>query len=214
MSDPREETIAAYQAGAATYASGTAVVPESVARDLDDFSGRMLPGGLVLEIGSGPGRDARELERRGLVVRRTDITPAFVDLMRADGYDADVVDPLVDDLGGPWDGVWANAVLIHLARDEMPVVLARLHEATRPGGTLYASVQEGDGEGWTTRGHVAGARHFTFWHEAALREALARAGWRVVELRRSETATGTWLDTFAERSSEQGQTIRQSAERS
>lgn len=206
MSDPRAETIAAYQADAAAYAAGTAELPESVARDLDEFAGLVLPGGRVLEIGSGPGRDALELERRGLAVRRTDITPAFVDLMRADGFEAQVVDPTVDDLGGPWDGVWANAVLIHLDRAEMATVLARLGEATRLGGTLYASVQEGEGEAWATRGHVAGARHFTFWREEALREALARAGWRVVELRRSETANGTWLDVFAER------TERESAE--
>jgi SAM-dependent methyltransferase len=206
MSDPRAETIAAYQTDAAAYAAGTAALPESVARDLDEFAGLVLPGGRVLEIGSGPGRDALELERRGLAVRRTDITPAFVDLMRADGFDAHVVDPTVDDLGGPWDGVWANAVLIHLDRAEMATVLARLCDATRLGGTLYASVQEGEGEAWTTRGHVAGARHFTFWREQPLREAAARTGWRVVELRRSETANGTWLDVFAER------TDRESAE--
>jgi SAM-dependent methyltransferase len=200
MSDPRDETIAAYQADAAAYAAGTADVPESVVRDLDEFARRVVDGGQVLEIGSGPGRDARELEARGLSVRRTDITPAFVDLMRADGFEADVLDPLVDDLGGPWNGVWANAVLIHVARDEMPVVLERLHAATRPGGTLYVSVQEGEGESWTTRGHVSGARHFTFWSEPPLREVLERAGWRVDVVRRSETANGVWLDAFAERS--------------
>jgi SAM-dependent methyltransferase len=202
MTDPRADTIAAYQAAAATYAAGTAAVPESVARDLDDFAGRVVAGGHVLEIGSGPGRDARELEARGLAVRRTDITPAFVELMRAEGFDADVLDPLVDDLGGPWDGVWISAVLMHVAREDVPVLLARLHTATRPGGTMYLSVQEGDGESWLTRGHVAGSRHFTFWRERPLREALETAGWRV-EVRRSETASGTWLDTFCERNGEE-----------
>jgi len=201
MTDPRADTIAAYQADAAAYAAGTTAVPDSVALDLDEFAERVVAGGRVLEIGSGPGRDARELESRGLVVRRTDITPAFVDLMRADGFEADVVDPLVDDLGGPWDGVWASAVLIHLARDEMPVLLSRLRAATASGATLYLSVQEGDGEGWNTRGHVTGARHFTFWREEELRRMLDAAGWRVDLLRRSETANGTWLDVFAEPSS-------------
>lgn len=197
MTDPRDDTIAAYQADAAAYAAGTAAVPASVAHDLDELAGRLGAGAHVLEIGSGPGRDARELEARGLVVRRTDITPAFVELMRADGFAADVLDPLVDDLGGPYDGVWANAVLIHLAREEMPVVLARLRAATRPGGVCYLSVQEGEGDQWLARGHVTGARHFTFWQEPALREALADAGWQVDLLRRSETPNGTWLDVFA-----------------
>lgn len=197
MSDPREETIAAYQADAAAYAAGTAALPESVARDLDEFARRVVPGGHVLEIGSGPGRDARELEARGLVVRRTDITPAFVDLMRADGFEADVLDPLVDDLGGPYDGVWVDAVLMHVARDHVPTLFARLAAATRPGGTLHLSTQEGEGAEWLVRGHVSGARHFTFWREEPLRVALTDAGWQVELLRRSETANGTWLDVFA-----------------
>ncbi len=199
MTDPRDATIAAYQADAAAYAGGTADTPESVVRDLDDFAERVGSGGHVLEIGSGAGRDARELERRGLTVRRTDITPAFVDLMRADGFDADVLDPLVDDLGGPWDGVWANAVLLHLGRDEMPLVLARLAAATRPGGVLHLSVKEGDGEAWSTHGHVSAARHFTYWREQPLRVALAGAGWEVAELRHTEGTRELWLDVFAHR---------------
>ena len=51
------------------------------------------PGARVLEIGSAAGRDARALEAAGLSVRRTDVTPGFVELMRADGYAADVRRP-------------------------------------------------------------------------------------------------------------------------
>lgn len=196
MSDPRTETIAAYQADAAAYAAGTSTTPPTVTRDLDEFASRVVAGGRVLEIGSGPGRDARELEARGLVVRRTDVTPAFVDLMRADGFEADLLDPLVDDLGGPWDGIWIDAVLMHVDRADLPGLLRRVHAASRPGGTLYISTQEGDGDLWTTRGHISAPRHFTLWREAPLREVLDDAGWDVRLLRRSESASGTWLDVF------------------
>jgi len=199
MSDPRAETVAAYQADAAAYAAGTEVLTETLARDLDEFAQRVVAGGQVLEIGSGAGRDARELEARGLAVRRTDITPAFVDLMRADGHEADVLDPLVDDLGGPWDGVWANAVLLHVDRGDLGTVLTRLHDVTRPGGTLYVSLKEGDGEQWSTHGHVAGRRHFTYWREEPLRAVLAETGWQVDELRRTRGQRDWWLDTFGVR---------------
>jgi SAM-dependent methyltransferase len=203
MTDPRAATIAAYQADAAAYAAGVAAlsgpVASAVAADREEFARRVGPGGRVLEIGSGPGRDARALEELGLSVRRTDVTPAFVDLMRADGFPADVLDPRVDDLGGPWDGVWANAVLLHLVRDEMPVVLARLASATRPGGTLYLAVKEGDGEAWSTHGHVAAPRHFTYWREQPLHAALTGAGWEVDVLRHTEGTRDLWLDVFARR---------------
>jgi SAM-dependent methyltransferase len=199
VSDARAETIAAYQADAASYAAGAPATTEGVARDLDEFAERVRDGGRVLEIGSGPGRDARELEDRGLTVRRTDITPAFVDLMRADGYDADVLDPLVDDLGGPYDGVWASAVLLHVTRDEMGVVLARLHECTVAGGTLYVSLKEGDGEAWSTHGHVSRPRLFTYWRDGPLRTALETAGWQVRALRHTQGPRDTWIDAFGER---------------
>jgi SAM-dependent methyltransferase len=199
MNDARAATLAAYQAGAAAYAAGLPEVPDWLTRALEDFAALVGAGARVLEIGSGPGRDARELEARGLVVRRTDITPAFVDLMRADGYDADVLDPLVDDLGGLYDGVWASAVLLHLSREEMGVVLRRLHECTVAGGTLYASLKEGDGEAWSTHGHVTGARLFTYWRADPLREALEAAGWRVRSLRRTQGDRDVWLDVVGER---------------
>jgi SAM-dependent methyltransferase len=199
MNDARAATIAAYQADAAAYAAWAPAATESMVRDLDEFAASVGVDGAVLEIGTGPGRDALELERRGLVVRRTDITPAFVDLMRAEGYDADVLDPLVDELGGPYDGVWASAVLLHLSRDEMGVVLRRLHACTVAGGTLYASLKEGDGEAWSTHGHVTRPRLFTYWREGPLRAALEAAGWRVRTLRRTHGSREAWIDVFGER---------------
>jgi SAM-dependent methyltransferase len=170
---------------------------DGVARAVADFAARVGTGGRVLEIGSGGGRDARALEESGLVVRRTDVTPAFVALLRADGYAADVLDPLVDDLGGPWDGIWSNAALLHVARADLPAVLARLCAATRPGGTLYASVKEGDGDAWSTHGEVHAPRMFVYWRSGPLRIALEEAGWEVAELESDQGSRERWLQVFA-----------------
>ncbi|WP_174878645.1 NUDIX domain-containing protein [Metallococcus carri] len=197
----REATVAAYDLDAEAYASGTGAIPEDLLAELDRFAGLVGTGGSVLEIGSGPGRDAALLEARGLAVDRTDITPAFVDRMRAAGHNARVLDPLRDDLGGPYDGAWCDAVLLHLSRPEMAIVLHKLHQAIRPGGHLYAGVKEGDGDGWTRHGNVAGARHFTYWTEPALREVLTAAGWRVDEVHRApgRRLQETWLNVFCSR---------------
>jgi hypothetical protein len=67
------------------------------------------------------------------------------------------LDPLTEDLadpqrpGTPYDGIWAWACLIHVAREDFGTVLGRLAEATRTGGRLHASVREGDGEDVSTR---------------------------------------------------------------
>ena len=91
-----------------------------------------------------------------------------------------MLDPLTDDLGGPYDGVWASACLLHVARTDLPTVLRRLAEATRAGGALAVSLKEGDGEEWSVHGHVRAPRRFVYWREAPLRDGRSRgAGWGV-----------------------------------
>jgi SAM-dependent methyltransferase len=194
----RRLTVDAYHAHAAAYATGTAAMPDGVAEEVRALADALGAGGRVLEIGSASGRDAAALEAAGLVVRRTDVTPAFVDLLRESGAEADLLDPLVDDLtdpAGPYDAVWANASLLHVRREDLPVVLARLAEVTRPGGRLVASLKEGDGDLVSTHGHVAAPRHFTLWREDALRAVVEGAGWSVETVGRSTGRHGEpWLD--------------------
>ncbi len=199
-------TVRAYDDAAAEYRDGTADLPDPVAAAIGRLAAVLPRGARVLEIGSGPGRDAAALEAAGLRVRRTDITPAFVEMLRADGYDADVLDPLYDDLadpaapGSPYDAVWAGACLLHVDRDDLPTVVGRLAEATRPGGLLHASLKEGDGESWSVHGNVSSPRHFTYWREEALRAVLEGAGWSVEHVGHGDSPHGDrWLEVLATR---------------
>jgi SAM-dependent methyltransferase len=194
----KASTIAAYQHGAAEFVASTSAVDQDVIDAIDAFAGMCRTGAKVLEIGSASGRDADLLEQRGVLVDRTDITPGFVDLMLARGRDARVLDPLTGDLGGPYDGVWANAVLLHLSRDELPTVLHRLHAAVRAQAILYASVKRGRGDAWSTHGTITEPRHFTFWDEPAWLAAHQQASWNVQRIwtthgRRNEV----WINSLA-----------------
>jgi SAM-dependent methyltransferase len=203
----RAATVRAYDAFAADYRAGTQGVPVPVATAVSRLAAVLPAGARVLEIGSGPGRDAQALEEAGLSVRRTDVTPGFVDLLRRAGHDADVVDPLTDDLSDPaapgtaYDAVWAGACLLHVDRDDLGTVLTRLGEATRSGGLLYASLKEGDGESWSVHGNVAAPRFFTYWREEPLREVLTAAGWSVEHIGHGDGLRGErWLEVLATRS--------------
>ncbi|KRF11644.1 hypothetical protein ASG90_16965 [Nocardioides sp. Soil797] len=181
------------------YRSASASMNDDVASEIAWFSGATGPGARVLEIGSGGGRDALALEAAALQVRRTDVSAAFVELLRAGGHEADQLDPLTDALDDPlrgqaYDGVWAHACLLHVARADLPVVVRRLAAVTRPGGALHISLKEGDGEVWSTHGTVETPRHFVFWREAPLREALEENGWKVAEVRRHRSGVDqAWL---------------------
>jgi SAM-dependent methyltransferase len=197
-------TVASYDAAASDYASATATLPDLVRASIETFVDSLPRGARVLEVGSGSGRDARALEDGGLSVRRTDITPGFVALLRSEGYAADVVDPLRDDLSDPdrdepYDAVWASASLLHVRREDLPDVLRRLAEVTRTDGLLHLTVKEGDGARFSTHG-VAGPRHFTFWREEPLRAVLEETGWKVDRVGHGTSVRGDdWLEVRARR---------------
>jgi 2-polyprenyl-3-methyl-5-hydroxy-6-metoxy-1,4-benzoquinol methylase len=143
---PNARTVESYEAIAHDYArdtTGARVLAGGLRRLAD-----VVPGGQVLEIGSGPGWDADVLEEAGLTVRRTDVTQGFIDFQRGRGKPADRLDAIDDDLGGPYDAVVMLHVLQHMEPDDLSAVLAKVVAALRPGGRFLVSIPLGEGAGW------------------------------------------------------------------
>jgi len=193
--DPLDATIAAYQDGAVTYAEAKGGCPRAQVAAFLDRLADLAGDGEILEIGSGPGWDADYLETRGVRVTRTDATPAFVEMIRAAGRNARLLDVRSDPLGGPYQGVLAIAVLLHLSRAQFQDAVERARHAVVPGGILAITLKEGDGAAWSNR-KLAMPRFFTYWREPQLREVLDRAGWSVISL---EHVAGSepWLYVLA-----------------
>jgi SAM-dependent methyltransferase len=193
--DPVDATLAVYQEGAAEYLAGYPGPAPELTAFLDRLAG-LAGDGEVLEIGSGPGREADYLESRGLRVIRTDATLAFVEMMRAAGRDARLLDVRSDPLGGPYQAVFANAVLLHLPWPQFADAVRRVRLAVVPGGTLAITLKEGDGEGWSHR-RLPKPRHFTYWREPGLREVLTQAGWSVMSVGHIAGPAEPWLYVLA-----------------
>jgi SAM-dependent methyltransferase len=198
VTSPTDRTLAAYQDGVDAYLTGSPVgIAEPVVVLLDEVIAR-VPGGDVLELGSGPGREAQYLEAHGLRVHRTDATPAFVEQLRKAGHRAQILDVRCDDFGGPFDAVLANAVLLHLDRDDLSHALLACHRATRPDGVLALTLKEGDGAAWS-HAKLDMPRWFVYWREGPLREALSDAGWTIVQLDHVQGRLEPWLHALCHR---------------
>ncbi len=188
-------TRASYVAATDRYVRESARPGTPVLAFLDEFAD-LVNTGTVLELGSGPGWDATYLETRGLRVIRTDVAGPFVELLRSAGHVARILDIRTDYLGGPYDAILANAVLLHLSRDQFFNCLRRARNAVRSGGLLGFTLKDGDGESWS-QAKLDLPRHFTFWREPAVRAALNASGWRARSVEHVAGRSEPWLFIIA-----------------
>lgn len=189
-------TLQTYEANAERYVRASQGPRGQLLAFLDSFAD-LVGAGSVLELGTGPGWDADHLERRGLQVMRTDGAKSMVDLLRSQGHGARVLDIRKDDFGGPFDGLLANAVLLHLSRDEFVQALSRARGALCSGGVFGFTLKEGDSDAWS-HAKLDLPRHFTYWRAAQVRDALETTGWQIRSLEQVSGRLDDWLYVLAQ----------------
>ncbi|NWD66507.1 class I SAM-dependent methyltransferase [Pseudomonas gingeri] len=132
----------------------------------------------VLDFGCGPGRDLQTFTRMGHIAVGLDGSERFAQMAREDSG-CEVLQQNFLELELPsecFDGVFANAVLFHIPRQELPRVLGQLHAALKPGGVLFSSNPRGENqEGWN------GERYGSYHDLEAWRELLTAAGFVELE---------------------------------
>ena len=138
-----EHTIQFWDKVAAKYARTPIKNLESYTYTLERTRTYLGADDKVLEIGAGTGSTALELAPSVGHITATDISPRMTELAqdkaRAAGIaNAEFVaaEAMVPGLDGPYDAVLAHN-LLHLVED-LPGVLARIHEVTRPGGVFIS----------------------------------------------------------------------------
>jgi len=133
-------------------------------------------GKSLLEIGCGPGRDARSFQDRGFDVFAIDNTPTMVRLCREKGVSADVLDSY--DLGQVerhFDAVFSMNCLLHIPGSDLPQILELIRDKMNDGGLFYLGLWGGDGfEGILEGDHYDPKRFFSFHRPEELLEQMQR----------------------------------------
>lgn len=124
--------------------------------------------GLILEFGSASGRDADFVESLHRKVRRTDITEGFIAIQAKRGRNVESLDILTGDYGGPYDGIFAMCVMLHVKPEATDAVLAKVADALKPDGVFLVSVREEADD------------RATAWSRDAFAERLEAAGLAVI----------------------------------
>ena len=163
-------------------------------RMLDEFAAQVDPGGIVLDVGCGPGFDTAGLRSRGFTAVGVDLSGPMLRVghekypgpyCRADMRSMPFLRRVA--------GIWACASMLHLQRREFAEVLAQFARVLRPGGVVSLSVKEGEGAGWDHHFGQELPRWFTYWTDATLDVALAAAHFEIIASSETPGRRQTWL---------------------
>jgi len=175
-----EATLQFYRGHAEAYAGRE--ITSRKAR-LAAFLALLPPGGRILELGCGAGGDTAEMLAQGFDVRATDGSPEMAEVAskRLGRRVETLLFHELDEVEA-YDGVWANACLLHVPRDQLAHVLSLIRRALKPGGAFFASFKEGE-EG----GRDALDRYYNYPSQEWLRATYAEAGnWNALSIESGE----------------------------
>lgn len=104
------------------------------------------PGGLILDAGCGVGRDTRFFIKRGYRVVSFDASRRMVDICRR--YPFSYCNHMSFnqlEYVEAFDGIWANASLLHVSEAELSGIFWRFCNAIKTDGVLYISLKTSQG---------------------------------------------------------------------
>lgn len=144
-SDYRESTRAYYNSHAEEFVNRTRSA--DMKHLYAPFLASIPKGGRILDAGCGSGRDSLAFLQRGFAVLSID---SAVEMVKATsvltGQEASLLSFEDIEFNAEFDGVWACASLLHVARQELPEILLRLTKALRRKGVLYVSFKHGNSQ--------------------------------------------------------------------
>ena len=196
---PNEKsTLDYYNKKATEFVSGTVEVQFTEMQDT--FLEYVPAGGKILDFGCGSGRDTKYFLSRGYVVEATDGSEELCKI--ASEYTGiPVKRMLFHELNSveEYDGIWACASILHVAKQELPVIIQKMADAVKHNGVVYMSFKYGDFEG------VKNGRYFTYLTEDAFEELIEKTPelaieklWITTDVR-AERDEERWLNVILRR---------------
>jgi SAM-dependent methyltransferase len=173
-----ERTLGHYQSRAEAFWEGTR--NHDVAQNIDALLRhiRGTPPFTLLDFGCGPGRDLRAFVERGHRAIGLEGAQALAEMARrhsgCEVWQQDFLRLLLP--VAHFDGIFANASLFHVPRQELPRVLRALRSTLKPGGVLFSSNPRGENQE-----SINGERYGAYYDLTTWRNYVADAGFVELE---------------------------------
>lgn len=168
-------TLDFYNKNAEDYARKT--FKTDMSESCDRFLKHVVPGGKILDLGCGSGRDTVYFREHGYEVCAVDGSEELCRIA-SENTGLHVRHLLFQDLDyvGEFDGVWACASLLHMPGNDLPDVLAKVYDSLKAGGVFFTCFKYGIGE------EIRDGKHYTDMTEQRIGLLLHESGFEILEL--------------------------------
>jgi len=174
----------------------------------DKFASYLKQGGSVLDVGCASGIKSEYLTRKGFVVTGIDLSDKMIELAQKKMplqffFVRDINEPL--NLRTEFDGIFAQAVLLHIPKKDIKKVLGNLVGLLKPKGYLYIAVKglkEGQPEEQIIKESDYGyeyERFFSFYTPKELENYLKELGMVIVYNEMVSTGNTDWIQLIAQK---------------
>jgi ubiquinone/menaquinone biosynthesis C-methylase UbiE len=80
-----------------------------------------------------------------------------------------------------FDGVWAYTSLLHISKEEISEVIAKINLTLKPNGIFLIGMIEGDFEGEVGKENMPGEkRYFKFYEREKLKKIISEVGFKLI----------------------------------
>lgn len=169
-----DKTLQYYNANVNSFIANTFSVDFSQIQQ--EFLSTLPPVAYILDFGCGSGRDTKYFLEQGYKVDAIDGSLELCKLASVH-TGIKVRQMLFQELQEreKYDGIWACASILHVAKNDLPDILQRMNNALKPDGIIYASFKYGDFEG------ERNGRYFSDFTEESFRKLVKGIHGLVIE---------------------------------
>lgn len=192
MDNKIKKTIQTYEKAAFDYYKTHSNIHRL--KNLLNFFIKNIKGKKVLDVGCGPGRDAKYFFEHGLKVVGIDLASNFIKIASSNVPKAKFIQMDMRHLNFPdniFDGIWAHASFSHIPKKDALKALHGFKRVLKDNGILYISIKIGRGEKFD------GGRFFALYSEDEFKSLLRARNFKILKTSRSRIKKEKWLYIFA-----------------
>lgn len=154
----------------------------------------------ILEIGCGPGHDAKFFQDRGFQIVAVDNTPTMVKLTKGKGIRANILDCYdLDQIAEFFDAVYSVNCLLHIPQRDIVHILALIAARLKDNGLMYLGLWgREDFEGVWAQDKYEPKRFFSFRKPETLLGVMNQS-FRIEYYRRIEPRDGVFFNSMIAR---------------